>query len=433
MDPLVATAALPTHVALVARRLNVAGLGSSGDTFLYTSYLAEAAIKTVGTVLYSALRTRDSEGAYRLGHELVRDNGLGSWDAAINHAVTRPLVQELPVDVNGLVGWATQKRGRPEDQWFQDAKQDALVVLDLMGLREAAPNPGNARGLISLLVYIRNKGKAHGAEGQDFFAAANEPYLRVVRALIDSCPVFSWTWFRAVRRSTSDVSAVLLVGETPHAVANLEGVDLSRLSSGLYFTPGAPAPAYPADGLLVHNRECSSFRFANGGFKDSGESEFIDYGSGDRSCEDVAQFLSPPIPLPPSETQGLDEFEIQSNLIGNLPELPSDYVGRPELEAELRLLLTELNYHVITLHGPGGVGKTRLALCMAHVLADLEEAPFEYIVWFSARDIDLTASGPVPVRPAVDDLEAAARAYGRLFDVPGDLETFQAALGTAWI
>jgi hypothetical protein len=425
------TADLPTHVALVARRLNVAGLAASADSFLYTSYLAESAIKSIATVLYAALATRDPGNAYRLGHGLVRDNGLGGWDAAIQQAVTRPLVQEVPQDVLGLVSWATQKRGRREDQWFRDAKEDALAILELMGLRETAPDPTNARGLVSLLVYIRNKAKAHGAEGEDFFADANAPYLRLVRVLITSCPVFSWTWFRVSRRSDSDVRAVLLRGESPYAVPSIEGVDLSGLLTGLYFAPQLSGTAYRADGLITHNRECSSFRFANGGFRESGESEFIDYATGERSREDVSRFVSPPTPLPRSETHGLDDFEVQSNVFGNLPSLPSDYVRRPELEAELRELLTKLNYHVVTLHGPGGVGKTRLALWIAHELAGLDESPFEHIVWFSARDIDLTARGPVPVRPAVADLEAAARAYGRLFEVPEDLETFQAALGTA--
>ncbi len=52
---------------------------------------------------------------------------------------------------------------------------------------------------------------------------------------------------------------------------------------------------------------------------------------------------------------------------GNLPAEPNSFVGRERDLAELGLLLTDVR--VLTLCGPGGIGKTRLALRLAAQLA----------------------------------------------------------------
>ncbi len=48
---------------------------------------------------------------------------------------------------------------------------------------------------------------------------------------------------------------------------------------------------------------------------------------------------------------------------GNLPAEPNSFVGRERDLAELALLLSDVR--VLTLCGPGGIGKTRLALRLA--------------------------------------------------------------------
>ena len=51
------TSSLPTHLAVVARRLNVAGPEASGDTFLLTSYVTEAIVKSIGIALLAGVRS----------------------------------------------------------------------------------------------------------------------------------------------------------------------------------------------------------------------------------------------------------------------------------------------------------------------------------------------------------------------------------------
>jgi hypothetical protein len=71
------------HLALVARRIEAIGREASADTFLTTSYLVEATIKTLALVLASAIRERAPEDAYHAEYDCVRADGLGTWTDVI--------------------------------------------------------------------------------------------------------------------------------------------------------------------------------------------------------------------------------------------------------------------------------------------------------------------------------------------------------------
>ncbi|MCI2424121.1 LuxR C-terminal-related transcriptional regulator [Saccharopolyspora sp. K220] len=85
--------------------------------------------------------------------------------------------------------------------------------------------------------------------------------------------------------------------------------------------------------------------------------------------------------------------------VGNLPADSTSFVGRRHELAELKRLLSE--HRLVTLTGPGGVGKTRLAL---RVAADVRRA-FQGEVWFvdlaqlrEPRLIAETVAGQLDVR-----------------------------------
>jgi hypothetical protein len=68
---------LPTHIALVNQRLNISGADASAETFLFTSYLAEATIKSIAACLHSGLLLGSPDDAYRIAHTLINADGLG--------------------------------------------------------------------------------------------------------------------------------------------------------------------------------------------------------------------------------------------------------------------------------------------------------------------------------------------------------------------
>src|SRR5690606_34812850 len=64
----------------------------------------------------------------------------------------------------------------------------------------------------------------------------------------------------------------------------------------------------------------------------------------------------------------------------NLPAQPTPLVGRDDDVREIRRLLESGNHRLVTLVGPGGMGKTRLALGVAHdiIASALASTPLHF-------------------------------------------------------
>jgi predicted ATPase/DNA-binding SARP family transcriptional activator len=79
----------------------------------------------------------------------------------------------------------------------------------------------------------------------------------------------------------------------------------------------------------------------------------------------------------------------QRRIETNLPEPPTPFIGRARELAELRELVLEEHVRLLTLTGPGGTGKTRLALELAGSLADEFPAGVFFVELASITDEDL--------------------------------------------
>lgn len=421
------TAHLPTHIALVARRLNVCSPDDLAACFLEISYLVEVTIKTLAVALHAGLVRPARDIAYRHAYAVIRGDGLGTWDQVIREAATQPTAAYLPPEYFPLLAWISKKRTKPEDEWFRTIATNAQRILVLLGVEESeTPKASTLKDLISNLVKIRNKTKAHGAVGDDFYTAANPLYFQIIAEFLSSCPIFAWKWMHLSLRESGKLRGVALSGTDPKHMRDAELAAHTVATGGVYFIPSQTNRVFYCGNLIKSNRECTLFALPNGGFSPGGTAEFIDYSSGRTTSEPASAFLAPPVPLPPSETEGLSSFDIQSNTFGNLPALPIGYVKRGILESELTERLLDKNHPIITLHGGGGMGKTSLALAVAHHLAGEEDPPFEHVVWFSARDVDLRPQGPSEVRPSVVDLQSVSKRFGQLFSDWGGGEDAEA-------
>lgn len=184
----------------------------------------------------------------------------------------------------------------------------------------------------------------------------------------------------------------------------------TNLSDGIY---------YEISGALFHVRlfwtdaDLSDFYLPNGSYS-NGNCELISLVTGSLKSFDASIYSAPITPLPGSETDGAGELDVVGSVFTNIPPPHNDYVSRLVLEERLNDALIQGRHEIITLSGPGGVGKTSLALAVCNKLAVDDCDRFQTIIWFSSRDIDLLASGPKTVRPQGLTLKDFAKTYVEL-------------------
>ena len=109
-------------------------------------------------------------------------------------------------------------------------------------------------------------------------------------------------------------------------------------------------------------------------------------------------------------------------VLNNLPLVDYDETGligrRRELEQLIRQLrrLSDARSPVLTVVGPGGVGKTALALQALHDLVNDSDCPYDLVSWVSLKTERLTTRGVETIRDAVLSVEQAVPAMLEALD-----------------
>jgi hypothetical protein len=384
---------------------------SESDTAAFYTLLHAGEFTTKLTVLglLSGLTTdRERHRERCLGH-LVRADSIGDWIQELDLILTGPASQHFSPAFRNLQKELTQRHS--VDCWQQLCLAElrtACLAVDLDPDNSRASASG--RDWFALFAVLRNRTRGHGATTAGQCSAALPAIEKSIRALLDGFSLLSGNW-AYLHRNLSGKYRVTMLGGDAAAFDALKRDRTIALPNGVYF---AFDDFYPV-ALLFTDVDSTDFLVPNGAWKNS-QFETLSYITNARRRERGDDFALQPEGLPPSVTRGRSELEPLGHVLTNLPPPVPYYVTRPTLEKRLSDALLHHRHEIVTLAGPGGVGKTSLAL---QVLDEIARAPeskgrFENIVWFSARDIDLLDSGPKLVRPEGVRLEDFGREFNRL-------------------
>ena len=387
----------------VWERVDIAGGESDATRFEELLLAAEFLLKMTVCGLVAALDEDVERNKYRIEHQLVRASGVGDWAEAANVVLTGPPAQHLSAHARLEARQLTERMGPGTWQYevtrtVNDALRSVFPRADTIGTR--AP----CRQWMNDFATLRNKTRGHGALLPDTKARLAEALESALRLFTQEYSLFSRPW-AYLHRNKSGKYRVTEFGTRPLGIhKKLTSESSFTFADGVY----VEFDCIRRVSLAYSDADLSDFYVCNGSFNGK-HFEMLSYETGSTRWASAAAYLEPATQLPSSHTQGVGALDMLDGgcAFTNLPPRTDRYVHRAVLEKALRDSLAMPATSVVSLFGRGGIGKTSLALEVLGQLA--ANGPFELILWFSARDIDLMADGPRSVQPRVLDQADIAR------------------------
>ena len=370
--------------------------------------VGEFIIKTTVAAFVASIEDDRDSHRYQLLHTLVRANSLGDWVESIDRICSGPASQHLSDTLGNARLELTRRVGN--DSWQHKAVYDLQQVL--AGIEANVQQIGNKvhlRTWFTKFVELRNKTRGHGAMTPARCANVVRELKNSIEIVLENNPIYQLPWAYLHRNLSGKYKVTELGGDTSK-FSELKTVSAAlgeNYLDGVYLWADEPKRV----DLLHSDVDASDFFVPNGAFNEKNY-ELHSLITDSRRKGDARPYISAAGDRPPSETEGKGELDVIGNVFTNLPSAPIGYVKRPSLETELKDELTNDRHAIVTLVGRGGIGKTSLVLAVLHEIASTQR--YALIIWFSARDIDLTLTGPKVVRPSVLTDKDIAEEYRRL-------------------
>ena len=379
----------------------------------------EYVTKMVVSAMVACIGDDSERHRYTLEHRLVRADSLGTWMEVLSAALSGPPAQVLLPDARNLSRELTQPAG-PDDWRYACVDHLKEAALEL-GVTTTTGGKVALRQFFDIAAQLRNRTRGHGAPTANQCGNACAQLDSALNVLVDNLQIFRLHWAYLHRNLSGKYRVVPLLNNCSSFERFKRSHDI-RLPDGVYFdlSSGGHADQFVKVPLVFTDPDVLDIFLPNGNFKNR-QFETLSYTTNSVSRCDGSAWSISPARLPTSETEGDTVLSLMGNAFANLPPEPTHYVARPDLEMKVaQELLTPERHPIIALTGPGGIGKTTIALKVVHRIAMSSPSPYEVILWISARDIDLLDSGPKQVsrrvftqqdisRAAVDLLEPAGR------------------------
>ena len=369
-----------------------------GDVAYFNALMLklEFLIKIVVAGVVACIDDDIDRNRYTLEHGLVRANSLGNWAETLNTALVGPPAQSLLPIARTAFRDLTERVG-PTD-WRHTATQVLVDAASAVGIEVDVGETVALRRFFEIAAQIRNGTRGHGATTAAQCHNACSFLQHSLDAVVCNMEMFQVPWVYLHQNLSGKYRVLPLLNDSA-PFDYLRKTRDGKIFNGVYLDlEGETSASNPLHvGLVFTDADLQDIFLPNGNFK-RGAFEALSYATNTVNEVDGSKWSVPPERLPESETEGSAELGIIGNTFTNTPPMPSGYVERHLLEKTLIDELEKVDRHsIITLTGPGGIGKTTLAIKAINAVSERDSPPYEVVLWISARDIDLLDEGPKPV------------------------------------
>lgn len=383
---------------------------SDTSAFYFLLYTGEVVIKSITLAIAACVNNRPSKSKYLIHHRLARANAIGEWVDSLREMLYGPTAQFVDDAMQLFTTQITRKVGSGE--WQHDAVACLHEILcDQQITYDKLPPKVSLFDWFSEFVMLRNKTRGHGAPTGTQCSKAAQNLDQSISILCQKIDIFELPWAH-LRRNLSGKYRITYLSKKSEDFEYLKGLNDECFQDGIYISMNGLREIQ----LMSTDADLSDIYFANGMFKNA-TYDMLSYESNSVRKEPNDLYLQAVESLPTSETQGLGILDAVNNCFSNIPPSKHLYIPRNTLEEQLekQILLTD-QHPIVSLTGPGGIGKTTLAIKVISKIMNNVNNPFYLIIWFSARDIDLLTSGPKLVKPHLLSKQEFADEYVRLVE-----------------
>jgi len=413
-------ASFPTPLALIAQRRFHTAPNDFHQRFENALLLGEAAIKWLAATGVSLLTPHNPTAAHAVAYDLVRADGIGEWVTQLN-LLARRLHRCPTTQSRHLAKFLTAKCAKndetPPSPWPAAQHLSEIVrLLDSPDFEESGKHRKSFIDLFADFAFLRNRTRGHGAKTPSFYEQTSDRAEKLACHICEHLQ-FPFYWAAVLRADQTDsADALKLTGSSPseHVKVQAHGA----ADSNTLYIADETGRTLPCARLVRYRSARRSFLFANGAWREASlKGQFVDYVTGDIDDIHVPEFGGPRPAQPDSHTAGSTLLSYTHAAMHNLPRQVGGYITRSALEQDLDALLRDHVHRILTLKGPGGIGKTSLALRVLHRLVEVPDCPFEVVLWLSARDVDLLLEGPAARKRAVTSVDNIAQLFVQLLEL----------------
>ena len=334
---------------------------------------------------------------YSLEYKLVRADSIGNWVHVLNSALVGVAAEVLMHDFREILRDLTERVG--SNDWRYIAVHELKKAAIEVGVNDVTLGPKvSLRNLFEVGVQLRNRSRGHGAPTTSQCTNACQHLENSLNAVAENIKLFKLPWVYLHKNLSGKYRVSTLVNSNS-VFDYLKSTKDVKLPDGVYYNlfndKIATSPNHVP--LIFTDPDILDLALPNGNYK--GKSfEVLSYITNSTAQKEESNWTVPPAGLPESETTGGKTLEPSGHTFTNIPTILSGYVHRSDLEEYLIKELKKVDQHpIVTLTGPGGIGKTTTAIVCVQLISQNAPSLYDTILWVSARDLDLLDTGPKPV------------------------------------